>query len=158
MTCNTANAKLADMLFEPESVSVEVRSHIEGCARCREELAGLQATMNLMDSWTAPEPSDYFDTKLAARLREEKAAPPAGLIERIRTWVKYGMDWNPRPLAATALTLVLAVGGATYAGFTFQRPTHSQVPESQTVRDLQLLDHNDQILQQLESVDEDADD
>lgn len=156
MTCDKVNSKLADLLFEPETVSAEVRAHVDSCERCREELSGLKATMNLLDSWEAPEPSPYFDSKLAARLREEKAAAPAGVIERFRAWLEYGTNHNLRPIAATALTVLLAVGGATYAGFTLQHP--KATPASATVRDLQLLDHNAQMIQQLETMNQDSDD
>lgn len=156
MTCNKINAKLADLLFEPETVSAEIRAHVDTCERCREELAGLKATMNLLDGWEAPEPSPYFDSKLAARLREEKDAAPAGIIERFRAWLEYGTNHNLRPIAATALTVLLAVGGATYAGLSLQHP--KAVPASASVKDLQLLDHNAQMIQQLESLNQDSDD
>src|SRR5262249_5815783 len=117
MTCSKINSKLANLLFEPETVSAEVRAHVDGCERCRKELADLKATMNLLDQWEAPEPSPYFDSKLAARLREEKAAVPAGVVERFRAWLKYGTNLSLRPIAATALSVLLAVGGITYAGF-----------------------------------------
>ncbi len=156
MTCTKVNSKLADLLFEPETVSPDIRAHVESCARCREELAGLKATMNLMDSWEAPEPSVYFDSKLAVRLREEKTAAPAGVIERFQAWLQYGTNLHLRPIAATALTVLLAVGGATYAGLSLQHP--KAVPASAAIRDLQMLDHNAQLIQQLESVDQENDD
>jgi hypothetical protein len=155
MTCNKVNSKLADLLFEPETVSAEIRAHVDSCERCREELAGLKATMDLLDVWEAPEPSPYFDSKLAARLREEKAAAPAGAIERFRAWLQYGTNHSLRPIAATALTVMLAVGGATYAGLNW--PHSKAVPASATVRDLQILDHNAQMIQQLELVNQDSD-
>ena len=33
----------------------------------------MRATMALLDTWKAPEPSPYFMTRLGARLREERA-------------------------------------------------------------------------------------
>lgn len=155
MTCNDIKSKLADLLFEPETVSPEVRAHADSCERCREELAGLKATMDLLDGWKAPEPSPYFDSKLAAKLREEKAKAPAGVIERFRAWLEYGTNLNLRPIAATALTVMLAVGGATYAGLSW--PHQKSVPASATVKDLQMLDHNAQMIQQLELMNQDAD-
>jgi hypothetical protein len=56
------------------------------CAGCREELAELRATMALLDTWEAPEPSPYFLSKLDARMREERATAPAEAgLERART-------------------------------------------------------------------------
>jgi anti-sigma factor RsiW len=156
MTCNKINSKLANLLFEPETVSAKVRAHVDSCERCRKELADLKATMDLLDHWEAPEPSQYFDSKLAVRLREEKAAAPAGVVERFRAWLKYGTNLSLRPIAATTMTVLLAVGGATYASLSWPHP--QAVPASATVRDLQTLDRNAQIIQQLESVDQDSDD
>jgi predicted anti-sigma-YlaC factor YlaD len=158
MTCNTVHSKLADLLFEPEAVPAEIRAHVDACPACREELDSLKATMDMMDVWEAPEPSPYFDSKLAARLREEKAAPPAGVMERFRAWLEYGTNLHLRPVAATALTVLMAVGGATYVGLNWQQHPANNVPASATVRDLQTLDRNAQIFQQLESVDQDTDD
>jgi negative regulator of sigma E activity len=56
--------------------------------------------MALMDEWEAPEPSPYFDTRLQARLREEKAAEAA----RRRGW----LAWLPRPALAMAAALAVA--------------------------------------------------
>lgn len=155
MTCEKVNSKLADLLFEPESVSPEIRAHFATCVRCREELEGLKATMDLLDGWEAPEPSPFFDAKLAARLREEKAAVPAGFFERLQARLQYGTNLNLRPVAATALTVLLAIGGATYAGISWQHP--STTPASATVKDLQALDHNAQMIQQLEKMNQDSD-
>jgi hypothetical protein len=58
--------------------------------------------MALMDEWEAPDPSPYFDTRLQARLREEKIAEAA----RGNRW----LAWLPRPAMAMAATLVIAVG------------------------------------------------
>jgi hypothetical protein len=58
--------------------------------------------MALMDEWEAPEPSTYFDTRLQARLREEKIAE-AGRGRGLFAWL-------PRPAMAMAAALVLVIG------------------------------------------------
>ena len=111
MDCKAIKAQLADLLLDPAAASPASREHIAACADCGRELHELQATMLAMDAWEAPEPSPYFDTRLAARLREEKANPPASLWERVRMRLQYGSNLHLRPIAAGALALLLMAGG-----------------------------------------------
>ena len=155
MDCRKMNEKLADLLLDPGAAPVEVRDHLDGCADCREQLRELRATMELMDEWQSPELTPYFDGKLAARLRAEKAAAPAGFFERLRARVMFGNNLHMKPLLAGALALVIAVAGGTYADLTLRS---SQPQESATVHDLQSFDRNAQVFQQLDSVDQQDDD
>src|SRR5664279_471731 len=156
MTCRKTESNVADLLFAPESVPAAVKAHVQACPDCSRELAEMRATMNLMNAWEAPEPSPYFDTRLHALLREERAAAPAGIFERIRARLLFGSNLHLRPIAATALTVMLAIGGATYAGFV--GTGHPVAPASAAVGDLQSLDKNQQVFQQLDSLDQDDDD
>jgi anti-sigma factor RsiW len=155
MTCRNMEANIADVLFSPEKVSAAVLSHVKQCPDCSRELAELRSTMELMEDWKAPAPSPFFDTRLQARLREERDAPPAGWLERLRARVLFGTNVHLRPVMATALTVVLAIGGASYAGFV---GFDDRQPTSATVRDLQSLDSNHQLFQQIDSLDQDDDD
>jgi hypothetical protein len=156
MNCKATRTELADLLLDPAAASPAARQHLASCAACRAELEGLQATMLAMDAWEAPEPSPYFDTRLAARLREEKANPPASLWERLHARLIYGSNLHLRPVAAGALALLLMAGGGT--AFWVQQSQPSLPRESATVHDLQLLDGNAQVYQQLNSLDADMDD
>ena len=157
MTCRKMESNIADLLFDHERVSAAVKAHVTECADCSRELAELQATMSLMDSWEAPEPTPYFDTRLQAMLREERNAPPAGWLERMRARLLFNNRTYLKPIAATALTVAMAVGGATYVGVVGH--SHSQPQQtSAAVRDLQSLDNNQQVFQQLDSLDQDDDD
>ncbi len=154
MDCRVVRAQLADLLLDPASVGSELRAHVEACADCRNELRELQATMQLLDGWEAPEPSPFFDAKLRGQLRRERDRAPAGLWERMRTRMLYGSNLHLRPVAAGALAALLAVGGGT-AFWVEHSP--SRVQESATVRDLQSLDGNAQVFQQLNALDSDED-
>ena len=157
MNCNATKAQLADLLLDPAAASSAAHEHVAACADCGVELRELQATMLAMDAWEAPEPTPYFDTRLAARLREEKANPPAGLWERMRARLHYGSSLHLQPFAAGALALLLLAGGGTAVWV--QHGAQPPAPqESATVHDLQLLDGNAQVYQQLNSLDEDLDD
>ena len=92
---------------------------------------------------------------MAARLRSEREAQPAGFFERLRSRLLYGTNMHLRPVAAGALVLLLLIGGGTYAGFV---NTSQPVNPSATVRDLQSLDENSQVFQQLNTLDQQDDD
>jgi hypothetical protein len=102
MKCDEVGGMLPDLaagLIEPAD---SMKEHLQGCAACAARLQQLRQTMALMDEWEAPEPSPYFDTRLQARLRDEKIAGAArarGLFA-----------WLPRPAMAMAAGLVLAIG------------------------------------------------
>ncbi len=153
--CRKVKANLPDLLLAPKSVPAEVRAHVESCAECGKELRELEATMALLDTWTAPEVSPYFDTRMAGLMREEQQAAPAGWLERIRARMLFGNHMHMRPLAAAALALIVAVGGGTYAGFGgFSKPAQVQTTASPVIKDLQSLDENAQVFQQLNSMDQ----
>ena len=138
MNCKTCQAALPDLLLDPAAPGNEAaRAHLATCTACAGELASLEATMSLLDSWQAPEVSPYFDQKLAVRFREEQASPAPGWFESIRT------------------RLLLIAGGGTVGMTTFQHPAQpAQV--SAAVTDLQLLDKNEQALQQVDQLLQDA--
>jgi anti-sigma factor RsiW len=156
MNCTEMEAKLADLLLDSEAVPAEVQAHVAECDACGANVAELQATMNLLDEWKAPEPSPYFMTRMQARMREEREAAPTGWLARklaeLRTSFAYGPVTHTKPLAAMALTVLLLLGGGAYLGMTDW--THTSQPPAQTavVHDLQLLDSNAQLLDQLESI------
>ena len=155
--CKATKAQLADLLLDPAAASPAAREHVAACADCGKELHELEATMLAMDDWDAPEPTSYFDTRLMARLREEKEKAPASLWERMRARLLYGSNLEFRPIAAGALALLLMIGGGTAVWIEHgaQPPTPHQ---SAIVNDLQLLDGNAQVYQQLSFLDADQDD
>ena len=154
MNCREVNSKLAEVLLDAREAPVEMRGHLEDCAHCREELSELRETMDLMDDWAAPEVNPYFDAKLLTRLRAEQQARPAGLWERMKARILYGSSLRIQPLMAGSLAALLMVGGGAY----FDLEIYNQHPqESAAIRDLQSLDGNSQVFQQLDSVDQEAD-
>ena len=157
--CTAMETKLADMLLDPEAAPAKVKDHVAECASCRKELEELRATMAMMDGWTTPEPSPYFMTRLNARMREEREAPPQSWFERIRARMTYGPPMHTRPLAATVLTVLLLIGGGAYLGVTnIEQPQPKADPEAAVVHDLQTLDNNAQVLDQLEAISDNPND
>jgi hypothetical protein len=157
--CTAMEEKLADLLLDPEAAPAKVKTHVAECASCREELEELRATMGLMDTWTAPEPSPYFMTRLNARMREEREAPRQSWLQRIRDRFTYGPQMHAGPLAATAMTVVLLIGGGAYLGISnIEQPVQPVTPTTAVVHDLQTLDNNAQVLDQLEAISDNPND
>jgi anti-sigma factor RsiW len=158
MNCKDCQSVLLDLLLDPgASANTAVQSHIESCPQCAQELKSLEATFALLDTWKAPEPSAYFDQKLAVRLREEQAKAPAGWFERLKTHLLFNTGRQFRPALAGAMALILVVGGGTVANVSGLLDTKTQA--SAAVQDLQILDKNDQALQAMDQLlQDDADD
>jgi len=149
--CSAIETKLADMLLAPDAAPAKVTTHVADCEPCAAELEELRATMALLDTWEAPEPSPYFMTRLNARLNEERRAAPASWFENLRARFTYGPHLHTRPLAAMALTVVLLLGGGTYLGITNWEQPAAAPPQAAVVHDLQLLDNNAELIDQLEA-------
>ena len=148
--CKTCHAHLADLLLDSGYAAAhpEVAGHLNACTACSKELNDLRATFHMLDDFHAPEPSPFFDTRLHARLREEVAAQPEGLWERMRSFLLFSTGRSFRPALAGALSLVLVVGGASVAGLHgFSSSTPAQA--SSAVNDLTVLDNNVSAEQQM---------
>jgi hypothetical protein len=152
MNCKNCQDSLPDLLLDPSAPSnVAAREHLAACAACYDQFRSLQATFDLLDAWKAPEPSSYFDQKLAVRIREEQAAPPAGFWERMRARLLFNTGRQFRPALAGALALVIVLGGGTAADLAILHPG-TAVQASATVNDLQLLDNNAQAIQTMDQL------
>ena len=153
--CKIFQDELPNIVLTPGATpSPASVAHMKSCPPCAEEYLSFQSTFSLLDSWKAPEPTPYFDQKLAVRLREEQAAPRMGWFERLSTRLLLNTGRNFRPAMAGALALVLIVGGGGFVGLT---PTHHPVEASATVNDLQILDRNEQAFQQMDALQQDDD-
>jgi len=157
MNCTTCQGTLPDLLLDPAAPrNAAARAHIATCADCARELASYQATMSLLDAWEAPEISPYFDQKLAVRVREEQANPAPGWFERIQTRLLLNTGRQFRPALAGSLALLLIAGGGTAGITAFQQHPAQAVHVSAAINDLQVLDKNEQALQQVDQLLQDA--
>jgi hypothetical protein len=154
--CKTCNAHLADLLLDDGFAAAhpEFAEHMTECSTCRTELAELRATFTLLDEWTVPEPSPYFDAKVQVRLREAIEAPPEGFWERARDFFLFSTGRHLRPAMTTALAVVLLAGGG--AGIGIYEHNNAVVAASPTVNDLKILDNNAQAIQQMDQLLDDA--
>ncbi len=152
MNCERLRQEFIETVLEgPETVTPEMQQHLESCAACAGELAGLRQTMQLLDEWQTPEPSAYFNTRLRARVREEATAPA-------RNW----LAWPRRPVvaAAAAVLIALGVGLLEIGRLTSDRNTLANndnvirvnAPGS-AVSDLQYLDKNADLFSDFDALD-----
>jgi predicted anti-sigma-YlaC factor YlaD len=170
MNCTTMKSQLPDLLldtaFAESEAGAAARHHLAECAGCREQFEGLQATMALLDTWQAPEPSPYFDTRMQVLLRQEMAAPPASFWQRTLARLTRAEGSSLlafKPIVAGVMTIAIVVGGATYVGVSFlEQPYPGQplpaVQQSAALSDLQSLDRNAQTIDDLNSLDQQLND
>jgi hypothetical protein len=134
MKCDEIKEMMLDVAAGAGEATPAMNDHLRGCADCAGKLAGMRQTMAVLDEWQAPEPSPYFDTRLAARMREERAKPERS------AW----LSWFRAPALAGALALVLLMAGGV-KWFRAPGPLPPRVPQAQlgtAVGDLQVLDKN----------------
>jgi anti-sigma factor RsiW len=154
--CKTCNSHLADLLLDADYAAAhpELEAHMAACTECRTELSELRATYALLDHWTAPEPSPYFDTRLHVLLREAQAAPREGLWERARSFFLFSTGRHLRPAMTGALAVLMLIGGGTGVGI--YEHNNAVVAASPTVNDLKILDNNAQAIQQMDQLLDDS--
>ena len=128
-----------------------VEEHLQVCPRCAAELAGLRRTLALLEEWTAPEPSPYFDVRLRARLREEARRP--------QSW----WTWVRKPALAAAMVLLVVTGISLFQGggpltpSVPERPNTVQAGNAQpgtAVGDLQALDKDGDLYADFDMLDD----
>jgi hypothetical protein len=158
MNCKTFKAELPELVLNPAAASnAAALEHLADCPPCEQDYTSLVASMAVLDSWHAPEPSPYFDQKLSVLLREEAASPKLGFFARLREHLLFNTGRQFRPAVAAAMVLALMLGGGGYAGFENANRPNTPAQVSATVKDLQILDKNEQALQQMDLLLQDDD-
>src|SRR5437899_10812083 len=133
MKCNEIREMLPDLAAGFNAPGIDVNDHLRSCADCAGTLSEFRKTMALLDEWQAPEPSQYFDTRLQARLREEAAKQPV-------SW----LAWLRRPAIAVSMAVALVAGSTLF----IERKGNGGGPVTPgtAVSDLQVLDVNHDML------------
>jgi len=152
MNCKEIRERMPDVAAGFGEPTPDEGKHLESCGACAEQLKAMRATMAVLDEWQAPEPSQYFDVRLQARLREEMAKPQAGWLQ-----------WFRRPVLAAAFTVILgvAVGLFVTRGRIINDEPNSSLssnfaaPErGSAVSDLQDLEQNQDLYSSFELLDD----
>lgn len=151
MGCNEVRESLLD-LATGAAATPEMASHLEACPGCAAELAEFRQTMAMLDEWQTPEPSPYFDTRLMARVREEKT-----LAATRKGWL--GWLWKPALGAAMATALFAGITlyqqNSSNAGKQpVNQPVAVEAERGSAVADLQALDESHQSYSEFEVLDE----
>lgn len=135
--CEAIREQFLGLADPAGAVPAGISEHLQKCAVCAVEFDSLRRTWGALDEWRAPEPSPYFDSRLQARLREEKVAPHrSGIL----AWL--GVRWQPALVAALALALVVAISIFRVTGSQPDIAEGQQPAVSPAVYDLQDLDKN----------------
>ncbi len=157
MDCKAFQNELPDLIMTPGArPSLAAVAHMKSCPPCAQEYLSFQRTFAALDSWKAPEPSPYFDQKLAVIIREEQSRPRMSFFERLQSRLLFNTGRNFRPAMAGALALALIAGGGSFVGLHGFHST-SAPQASATVNDLQILDRNEQAFQQMDELQQDED-
>jgi hypothetical protein len=147
MKCEEIRERMPDVAAGFDQPTAEESNHLATCTQCGEHLKSMRATMALMDEWTVPEPSPYFDVRLQARLREEMSKQQAG-------W----LHWFRRPVLAAALTVIMGVGVGLFfthsGGYKHTTDATISAPPGSAVSDLQTLDKNHELYSDFELLDD----
>lgn len=135
------------------------QQHAEGCAACSREADEMRRLMQALDSWQAPEPNPYFMTRMTALLDEERRAPQASRLARLRRHLHarlvYGQRWKLQPVMAAAFSVMVVVGGGAYLGFVLPAPQPAPAvitASPAVVQDLVNMDNNAPALDTLENL------
>jgi hypothetical protein len=144
MTCKEVGELMPDLALGLSQPSAEAGEHLRSCPACASKLDEIRKTMTLLEEWQAPEPSPYFDTRLQARLREEKVKASAG-------W----LSWIRRPAMALVATILLAAGITMFRGdFGKKDPAPVAALPGTAVGDLQELDKDHDLYSDFDVLDD----
>ena len=149
MNCEHFRDQMLDAM--QSTASPELEEHVRVCGACAQELEALRKTSALLEEWPVPEVSPYFNSRLRARIREQRE--PA-----VAPW----WEWLRKPALAAALAVLMAVGiGRLIPGApqpVAQSPVQTR-PQVKThpgsaVTDLQTLDQNQDLYADFDLLDE----
>jgi len=147
MKCKEILAVMPDLAGDLNTASPEISEHLKGCAPCQAKLEEFRQTMALLDQWQVPAPSPYFDVRLMARIREEKAKSVGWLA------------WLRKPALAVSLAVLMVMSVTLFrtdAGYRHgvdSGPVASALPGT-AVGDLQALDKNSDLYSDFELLDD----
>jgi len=147
MKCHEICELMPDLAAGFNPVTPEVKDHLATCMACAGQLEEFRRTMALLDEWRAPEPSPYFDVRLMARVREQKAKPEGWLY------------WLRKPGLAISLALLMVVSGSLIRFDSGLRgkvdgAAMAAVEPGTAVGDLQALEKNSDLYSNFEMLDD----
>lgn len=150
MKCGSLRDELMEVVLNGSDLATSaIEEHLAACPACAAEIASLRQTMELLDEWETPEPSQYFSARLRARMRDEQATRTAG-------W----LAWLRRPAIVTAAAALMAVAVGLLEGAHWKADHQRTVAGATTgvtvgaVGDLQYLDSNADLFSDFDALDD----
>jgi hypothetical protein len=149
MKCTDIRELMPDLAAGMNLGAAEIEEHLNRCGDCALKLEEFRQTMALLDEWQVPEPSPYFDVRLQANLREEKAKQPVGWLQ-----------WMRKPALALSLTVLMVASvtlfrGGNPAGSTGKKQVvATSVEPGSAVSDLEALDKNHDLYSDFDVLDD----
>jgi len=149
MKCEEIREQMFELMTAEGPLASGVQQHLDGCPACSAELAEMKQTMALMDEWQAPEPSPFFDTRLKALVREEKAKAAEKKVSIFA--------WFRKPVMAAAAAVALVVGAGVYGAMQLQQkpPMVKEMASDPAIHDLQTLDKDQEVINNFAALDDD---
>jgi hypothetical protein len=143
MKCNEICELMPDLAAGLSAATPEMNNHLKACPDCTGKLEEFRQTMALMDAWQAPEPSPYFDVRVMARMREEKAKPSGWLY------------WLRKPALAISLAALMVMSATLITDTNWKKaqPIASIEPGT-AVSDLEALDKNSELYADFDVLDD----
>jgi len=117
MNCEEYSGLFAGWMDDQLSAAdrIKMENHLAHCAACREELAVMQRTWDIMGEITTPEPSENMRANFQAMLNEVKKAEqtPKGVLAKLKEQFSHVWDLQPRwPLAYSLMVALACFCGA----------------------------------------------
>src|SRR5205823_13257429 len=103
MLCKELKDEIFEAALSGAAPGESVQAHISTCDACEREFQSLRSIMDVLDTWTAPEPSPYFVVRLQARLRELKEEARVFFARWMEKVGVHHLTW--KPVAASVFAL-----------------------------------------------------
>jgi hypothetical protein len=149
MKCTDIRELMPDLAAGMNSGAGGIEEHLNSCSDCALKLEEFRQTMALLDEWQVPEPSPYFNVRLQANLRDDKAKEPTGWLQ-----------WMRKPALALSLTVLMVASvtlfrGGNPAGSTGKKQVvATSVEPGSAVSDLEALDKNHDLYSDFDVLDD----
>ncbi len=151
MKCKDIRELMPDMALGLAQASAEAGEHLRNCTECGGKFNEMRKTMALLDEWQAPEISPYFDTRLQAKLREEKGkeTAPRGFLA-----------WIRKPVLVAVATVLFVASAVWFRGDfghhqqVAEAPAYIPAQPGTALGDLQALDKNHDMFSDFDVLDD----
>jgi hypothetical protein len=148
--CNEVRELMPDLAAGLSALTPAVKQHLSVCCDCAGKLEAFRQTMSLLDEWRTPEPSPYFDVRLQARVRQEKAHQPSVLLQWLR---KPALALSFAVLMVVSVTLV-RINQGRRDPVVAPAPVQIAAEPGTPVGDLQALEKNHELYSDFDLLDD----